>query len=187
MDGQGGLDSGPLIEDAEVPLSHNCQVEFSRGAAHASGWDIAVDYSSAGTWPGGYVDPGTLQWDAAYGPSPGCFFYPCRRVAWQHTDGEVGPYPRYTPGIGNGDVSRDEGITAIVRSHPKPQPKPNPRPTWERELREANHNIAVLHALLIKRKCRTVHGKHAYGACPEWARQGQAWHRRAAALERDLV
>lgn len=113
---QGGLDSGPLIADAEVPLSFTCVTEFTGAVEAASGWHLCVIYTAQGTWPGGTHD-GCSLWDAAYGPVPGCV-WTCTIVAWQFTDGVFGPFPHSTPGIGSGDISENHGITRIVHRAP---------------------------------------------------------------------
>lgn len=124
----GGLTSGPEIADAEVPLNSNCTRSFTGEIRVLSRWNVGVEYSSTGTNPGG-GNPQDKQWDAAYGPSPECFMRPCHRVAWQFTDGQIGPVPHCTAGL-CGDISRDEGLTQITRvkprSHPRPKPGPNP-------------------------------------------------------------
>lgn len=167
----GGVDSGPLIGDAETALNPGCLGQFGAEVERRTGWRVTVDYSSAGTYPGG-ARPGDRQWDAAYGPSAGCFFSPCRRVAWQHTDGVIGPDPRCIPGMGCLDVSRDEGLSAIVAS--KPAPKPTRRALIQRRDR--------LRALILQHQCQYGHGRHAtpHGyrhRCNVWLAHGRQVNR----------
>lgn len=123
----GGLRSGPLIGDAEVPLPASCVQVFVLRVEHDTGWSIAVVYTSPGTWPGGLHDH-ALLWGAAYGFAAPCV-WTCHLVAWQYTQGLVGPEPHCISGIGCSDLSLDEGVTSLVRPHPNPKPKPHPKPS----------------------------------------------------------
>jgi hypothetical protein len=115
-----------LIADAEVPLPYWCVQQFN-AAVERRTHRPSVDYTSAGTYYGGPHGKARL-WLAAYGPARTCVpTWPCVNgqgvsVAWQHTDGEVGPYPRFVAGIGYGDLSRDEGLAALM-SPPLPPSK----------------------------------------------------------------
>lgn len=111
---QGGLDSGPLIADAEVPLNYGCAAAFVAEAKRRSGLPEVI-YTSPGTWAGGPHGNAAL-WVASYGPTPGCV-WTCSHVAWQFTDGSYGPQPHCTPGIGCDDISLDRGITSLKRSN----------------------------------------------------------------------
>jgi Glycosyl hydrolases family 25 len=171
----GGLDSGPLIADDETALPYGCQRAFSREVERKSGWHVAVDYSSSGTWPGGPVDPHTQEWDAAYGSSPGCFLCRGHRRAWQHTDGLIGAFPHALPGIGSSDISRDEGIIRLVR---------HPGPSCDRicRLRRLYELRSELRRDLTRRRCRVIHGKRAYPLCPRWGHEGHLVNRRIRML-----
>lgn len=164
----GPLDSGPMIADAEVPLSFSCVRDFSIAVEHATGWRVRVTYSASGTWPGGSHE-GMLAWDAAYGNSPGCPWEGCHRVAWQHTDGQIGAFPRCIPGIGCDDISRDEGITSIV-IHPKPTPAQE-RTAKRRSLAKHKIEVATLHAEIDRHHCRK--GKPWFGHA-----KPRNWHTR---------
>ena len=164
VNAQGGFDSGPLIADAEVPLPYFCVTIFLAEVERDTGWHVAVVYTAQGTWPGGAHD-GALLWDAAYGPEPGCV-WTCHRVAWQDTDGVFGPYPHSIPGIGSGDISRDEGITRLIHQHPAP-------PLTRRQLKRLR---VALRTDLTRHRCRVSphHGRGRYHRlCARWLRAGK--------------
>lgn len=79
---------------------------------------VPVDYTSPGTWSGGDGGFGAVpEWQAEYGPVLHPLWTPV--VAWQCTDGHYGCVT-YIPGIGYGDVSKDQGITKLGAA-PKPK------------------------------------------------------------------
>jgi hypothetical protein len=164
----GGLDSGPLIGDGEVPLPSGCMGAFSREVERKTGLP-SPDYSSSGTYPGG-ARPNDPEWDAAYGSSPGCFLCRGHRVAWQHTDGEIGAFPHSIPGIGASDLSRDEGLTSIVRK----------RPVDKRALVARQR---TLRRVLVVYGCRRREHNHEHRGprCLKWEREGQQVKRELAA------
>ena len=97
-----------VINDLEVPEASGyagCLVPAEK-AAHL----IPVDYTAPGTWPGGAGKGNAPLWQAEYGPTLHPFWNPV--VAWQCTDGQFGCVTPI-PGIGNGDVSVDLGITKL--------------------------------------------------------------------------
>lgn len=154
---QGGLDSGPLIADAEVPLGFTCATDFTSAVEAASGWRVCVIYTAQGTWPGGTHGSCKL-WDAAYGPSPGCV-WTCARVAWQYTDGIYGPFPHTVPGIaaGGSDLSANSGLTSIVRG-----------PVCDRAcqraaLRRELHGREALQRRLVEQHGHLAHKLRRYG------------------------
>lgn len=111
----GGLDSGPVILDMEVPSAVGmapCLTSQIEAAFHR----VPVIYTAPGTWPGG-SSGGLPAWVAAYGPSHApCVPWTCKPVAWQFADGSFARY--FIAGIGYGDVSVDYGITKLVPAPP---------------------------------------------------------------------
>ncbi len=176
---QGGFDSGPLIEDAEVPLNAGCAEAFVQRVESDTGLP-GVIYTAPGTWPGGGHGHAVL-WVASYGPSPGCV-WTCSYVAWQFTDGQIGPSPHCTAGIGCDDVSTDNGITSIGRTPPKPKPSPCHASCHRRQLRALYARRNALRTDLTRRRCRVIHGKHAFRLCPYWAREGRVVNRQIRSL-----
>jgi len=84
-------------------------------------------------------------------------------VAWQFTDGVIGPFPHNTPGVGNGDLSRDEGLAALMGNE--------------------NALIArrnVLRKVLVRYGCRRRVRQHqSLGPrCRRWFAEGDAINRR---------
>lgn len=172
----GGLHSGPLIADSEVPMSSTCTTDFTRTVERHTKWRVCVIYSAKGTWPGGYHD-GCSEWDAAYGPVPGCI-WTCARVAWQFTDGELGPFPHRVPGIsGPVDISADTGLTGILRrSGPSP---------LTRRLHAAYRQRASIEALRAKHDCATKPKPKRYRqACLTWQVEQRKVQRTIAHLHR---
>ncbi len=152
---QGGLDSGPLIADAEVPLGFTCATDFTGAVEAASGWHVCVIYTAQGTWPGG-THGNCKLWDAAYGPSPGCV-WTCSRVAWQYTDGIFGPFPHSVPGVGSSDLSANSGLTSIKRA-----------PACNRACERAHlvrelHGREALHRHLVAQHGHLAHKLRRYG------------------------
>jgi hypothetical protein len=100
----GGV-TGPVIQDAEVPLPRGFVACFNN-AVRAAG-QLTATYTSTGTASGGpFSQP---LWLASYGARPGCIEGICRRVAWQFSS-EANCRGVY------GDCSIDEGITSIVHA-----------------------------------------------------------------------
>jgi hypothetical protein len=181
---QGGFDSGPLIADAEVPLNYGCAAAFVREAKRRTGLPEVI-YTAPGTWAGG-PHGNALLWVASYGPRPGCV-WTCSHVAWQFTDGLIGPYPHCTPGIGCDDISTDNGITKLGK---KPEPTPAQKRAAKRHSLVAHKALIVtLHKLIDKHHCRK--GQHAmpksyHTVCGRWVRNGKTAHAVVSRLEREL-
>lgn len=154
-----------LIGDGEVPLNAGCIGQFAAEAERVEG-RISVDYSSSGPYPGG-ARPGDMEWDAAYGGAPGCFLCNGRRVAWQHTDGVIGAFPRSTPGIGAGDVSRDEGLAALIGHSTAVVSKSEKRTRLGRHYR-ARQRIRMA---LDQHHCRPRSGWHGHASPRSWHTQ----------------
>jgi Glycosyl hydrolases family 25 len=165
----GGLTSGPLITDSEVPLNHNCAQTFVQRVEVDTHWNVSVIYTSPGTWAGGGHGTAVL-WVASYGPTPGCV-WTCGHVSWQYTDGIYGPSPRCISGIGCGDVSLDSGLTAITRTSPAPARGP------------LEGRQAVLRRVLIHYGCRARGRKHERlgPRCKRWKAEGDRIHAALAA------
>lgn len=109
----GGLTSGPVILDMEVPEAFGyagCLDSIIFRAFHRH----AVIYTAPGTWPGG-SHFGLSLWEADYNFSASISPFWKPMVAWQFTDSSVGP-KFFVSGVGWGDVSVDYGLTKLVPS-----------------------------------------------------------------------
>jgi GH25 family lysozyme M1 (1,4-beta-N-acetylmuramidase) len=185
VNAQGGFDSGPLIADAEVPLNYGCAAAFVREAKVRTGLPEVI-YTAPGTWAGG-PHGNALLWVASYGPHPGCV-WTCAHVAWQFTDGLIGPYPHCTPGIGCDDISTDNGITKL--GHKAEPSAAQKRVAKRRSLASHRATIVTLHKLIDKHHCRR--GQHAtprsyHTVCGRWLRNGNTAHAVVRRLERELA
>lgn len=157
----GGLDSGPVILDMEVPSAAGmapCLTSQIMAAFHRA----PVIYTAPGTWPGG-SSGGLPAWVAAYGPSHApCLPWTCKPVAWQFADGNFVRY--FITGIGFGDVSVDYGITKLV-----PQPVdpfadyPKARFTLANGVKASEYNtISTWHKAKCRRPVRRAVCKSTY-------------------------
>jgi hypothetical protein len=156
--GLGGV-TGPVVEDAEVPLPRGFVACFL-GRLRAQGF-ATVTYTSTGTASGGpFKSP---LWLASYGAHPGCIEGICHRVAWQFgsTINCRGVY---------GDCSIDEGILAIRQTPPVSKAALEGR---RRALRR----------VLARNGCRRRTRQHeALGPrCRRWYREGDAVNARLRA------
>jgi hypothetical protein len=113
----GGLTSGPVVLDEEVPEAAG-YVPCLDAAVFAAFHRHAVIYTSPGTWPGG-SSAGLGVWVAAYGPSSPPNMFGKRPLAWQFTDGISGRVT-FIPGIGTGDVNIDYGLMSLQAAPPLP-------------------------------------------------------------------
>lgn len=115
----GGWDAlaGPPIIDAEVPGAGIVPCLAARIRAD-TGISAIVTYTAPGTWPGGGAG-GTRLWVATYGSGYGSVPGFGSPVAWQFTNGHIGPDPHGVYGLQNGDVSIDFGLQTML-AHPAP-------------------------------------------------------------------
>lgn len=82
-------------------------------------------------------------------------------------------------------VDYDRAIAADYGQWPGPA-KPKPRPCHascrNHKLRALYARRSELRADLTRRRCRVIHGKHAFRLCPYWAREGRAVNRQIRSL-----
>jgi hypothetical protein len=123
----GGLTSGPVVLDMEVPESYGYAGCLDQ-AVYAAFGRHALIYTAPGTWAGG-SNAGLALWQAEYGPTLHALWHPT--LAWQFTDGQYGRVV-YIPGIGTGDVSYDYGITKLTAAPQLPKVAPRLRARWHR-------------------------------------------------------
>lgn len=113
----GGLTSGPVVLDMEVPAAAGCAPQLE-AYIFAHFGRKAVIYTGPGTWAGG-SNAGLPLWEADYNFSTSISAFWSPLVAWQFTDSHIGPQ-YYVTGVGYGDVSVDYGLFKLVPAPPKP-------------------------------------------------------------------
>jgi hypothetical protein len=129
-----------LVLDEEVPGISGYAACLNPYVVSATGQNAVVYRSSGNDFDDSA--PALSCWVAAYGPSvtPTCSSR--RVVAWQFTDGRFG-FPLFIPGVGQGDVSVDHGLLALV-APPKPKPKPFAlAPNTRRTFGHAQHRVTA--------------------------------------------
>lgn len=150
--------------------------EYGRVQIYTGAWYIEPHLGCA--WPSGV--PG---WISGYpNASAPCGLPGFNFKEHQYTD-------RGFNGVFSSDMSiwrfSQSSFDAFVHKTTPPPPKPSKK-AIEAKLHQERHYIVQIQNLLTRHRCRTIHGKRAYRACPVWAQHGQQAHKRAKAFESQL-
>ncbi len=105
--------------------------------------------------------------------------------AWsggQFLPASCAPLEQYLNGS---SVDYDRAIAADYGQWPgpaKPKPKPCRSSCHRQKLKPLYARRNALRTDLTRRRCRVIHGKHAFRLCPYWAREGRAVNRQIRSL-----
>ncbi len=181
----GGSELPPLL-DAEVSGAYEATASAAAGVRSILGNVRVAAYTSPGLWAGCCRDATVLD-EAIWWSGGGYNFGGWPGWVAQQFCGTC-----YFPGVGGQvDLQSDHGVLALVKP---PCAGACERAALKarlyRDYRQRNAlrgAIRGVRAQLALHKCRTRHGRHAYRRCPDLKRKGDAYHRRGAAVNRDIT
>jgi hypothetical protein len=179
----GGQDSNalPPLIDAEVTGAYEQTANAAAGIHSVLGNIPVATYTSPGLWAGCCRD-GTLLDAAIWGQNGYSFGGWPGFVAQQF----CGLHCHF-PGVsGEVDLQVDHGLLGLL--HPTPPCRGAcERAAKKRALYRAYIYRGELRYLLRIHRCRVIHGRRAYHACPTWGAHGRAVNRRINQLHREGI